>query len=164
MRRFEHFAVESGVDGVLFDIDDTITTDGKLTAEAYTAMARLKAADMLVMPITGRLSGMVRRVLLHVLPTGIKRIRHYGLLALACKTIRLAQARKALAMPPLKPKAVESAADFMRRVAGVDVLRCPACNVGRLTVVETLSGSPRLPLPGVGGCIGERRPACRGPP
>ncbi len=59
MRRFEHFAVESGVDGVFFDIDDTITTDGKLTAEAYTVMARLKAADMLVMPITGRLSGMV---------------------------------------------------------------------------------------------------------
>ena len=61
----------------------------------------------------------VRRIMLHVLPTGIKRIRHYGLLASACKTVRLAQARAALLMPPLNPRAVESAADFMQRVAKI---------------------------------------------
>jgi hypothetical protein len=57
----------------------------------------------------------VRRIMLHVLPTGIKRIRHCGSLASACKTVRLAEARKALAMPPINPRAVESAVDFMQR-------------------------------------------------
>ena len=102
----------------------------------------------------------VRRIMLHVLPTGIKRIRHYGLLASACKTVRLAQARAALLMPPLNPRAVELAADFMQRVAKIDVLRCPHCRVGTLNVVEVVVGQPRLPSP----AEAVRRQACRGPP
>ncbi len=43
--------------GLLFDIDDTLTTEGKLTAEAYAALARLKAAGKIVVPITGRPAG-----------------------------------------------------------------------------------------------------------
>ncbi|HZQ61595.1 MAG TPA: HAD-IIB family hydrolase [Casimicrobiaceae bacterium] len=46
-----------GVRGVLMDIDDTITTQGKLTAEAYTALERLKRAGLLVIPVTGRPAG-----------------------------------------------------------------------------------------------------------
>ena len=33
-----------GVRALLFDIDDTLTTEGKLTAEAYAALERLKGA------------------------------------------------------------------------------------------------------------------------
>lgn len=102
----------------------------------------------------------ISRFLLHVLPAGIKRIRHYGLLASACKTTRLAQARQALGMPVVKAKAMESAADFMRRVAGIEVLCCPRCKVGRLGVAQTLAGLPRLPTP----FAGVYRRACRGPP
>ena len=47
----------AGVRGVLADIDDTITTDGCLTAAAYTALERLDAAGLLVVPITGRPAG-----------------------------------------------------------------------------------------------------------
>ena len=43
--------------GVLCDIDDTITTDGRLTAAAYTAMEKLQRAGKLVIPITGRPAG-----------------------------------------------------------------------------------------------------------
>jgi HAD superfamily hydrolase (TIGR01484 family) len=43
--------------GLLFDIDDTLTTDGRLTALAYGAMERLKHAGRLVVPITGRPAG-----------------------------------------------------------------------------------------------------------
>lgn len=43
--------------GLLSDIDDTITTDGQLRADAYTAMERLKAAGLLLVPITGRPAG-----------------------------------------------------------------------------------------------------------
>jgi len=43
--------------GVFSDIDDTISTAGRITSEAYAAMARLKAAGLLVVPVTGRPAG-----------------------------------------------------------------------------------------------------------
>ncbi len=43
--------------GLLFDIDETLSTEGKLTATAYGAMERLKRAGRLVVPITGRPAG-----------------------------------------------------------------------------------------------------------
>jgi HAD superfamily hydrolase (TIGR01484 family) len=50
-------AARRNIRGVLADIDDTITTHGHLTPEAYAALARLRAAGMLVIPITGRPAG-----------------------------------------------------------------------------------------------------------
>ena len=47
----------AGTRGVLFDIDDTLTTEGRLTAAAYTAAERLHDAGLLVVPITGRPAG-----------------------------------------------------------------------------------------------------------
>jgi HAD superfamily hydrolase (TIGR01484 family) len=43
--------------GLLFDIDDTLTTDGQLTAEAYGALTALKRSGRVVVPITGRPAG-----------------------------------------------------------------------------------------------------------
>ena len=43
--------------GVFTDIDDTMTTEGKLTARAYAACERLRDAGFLVVPITGRPAG-----------------------------------------------------------------------------------------------------------
>ena len=42
---------------VLTDIDDTVTTEGRLTAAAYTALEQLSAAGITVIPITGRPAG-----------------------------------------------------------------------------------------------------------
>jgi HAD superfamily hydrolase (TIGR01484 family) len=42
---------------VLADIDDTLTTDGKLTAAAYDALERLHNAGLRVVPVTGRPAG-----------------------------------------------------------------------------------------------------------
>ena len=42
---------------VLADIDDTLTTAGRLTAAAYAALERLQAAGLKVVPITGRPAG-----------------------------------------------------------------------------------------------------------
>jgi HAD superfamily hydrolase (TIGR01484 family) len=47
----------SGVAAVLVDIDDTLTTDGKLTAQAYDALERLHVAGKRVVPVTGRPAG-----------------------------------------------------------------------------------------------------------
>jgi HAD superfamily hydrolase (TIGR01484 family) len=43
--------------GVFCDIDDTLTTDGRLTADAYAALERLHAAGLAIVPITGRPAG-----------------------------------------------------------------------------------------------------------
>jgi len=102
----------------------------------------------------------VRRFLLHVLPRGIKRLRHYGVLASACKGAKLDAARQALNMPRPNPQAQESARDFMARVARRDVQQCPCCTLGRLRCVATLPGSSRLPAPG--GVVA--LPVNRGPP
>ncbi len=99
----------------------------------------------------------IARLLLHVLPSGFKRIRHYGLLAPAAKTARLATARRLLAMPQANPRAIEDAQAFMRRVAGIDVECCPHCKLGRWCVVEQRSAdraalAAQMPI------------GCRGPP
>jgi hypothetical protein len=112
-----------------------------------------------------RLAGgeFIRRFLLHVLPTGIKRIRHYGVLASASKGDRLAQARLALHMPAANAQAKESAREFVARVARMEVLQCPCCAVGRLQVVASVQGMQYLPLPGeTGSSDTVKQP--RGPP
>ena len=43
--------------GLLFDIDDTLTTEGRLTAQAYTALETLKRAGRIVVAVTGRPAG-----------------------------------------------------------------------------------------------------------
>ena len=46
-----------GVQAVLLDIDDTLSTEGKLTAQAYGALERLRRAGLRVVPVTGRPAG-----------------------------------------------------------------------------------------------------------
>lgn len=75
----------------------------------------------------------IERFLLHVLPSGFKRIRHYGLLSPARKRDGLAAARTALQVPPPQAAVVESVADFMRRVARLASLCCPCGGQFRVT-------------------------------
>jgi Putative transposase/Transposase zinc-binding domain len=99
----------------------------------------------------------IARLLLHVLPSGFKRIRHYGLLAPAAKTERLATARRLLAMPQANPRALEDAQAFMRRVAGLEIECCSHCKQGRWRVIEQ-RGADRA-------AITAAMPiGCRGPP
>jgi hypothetical protein len=91
----------------------------------------------------------IRRFLLHVLPKGFMRIRHYGLLGNRTKRHQLAQARAALNAPPPQcvPTAPESIETFWLRVAHLDIHQCPHCRSGRLHRIATLTprahGPPR---------------------
>jgi Putative transposase/Transposase zinc-binding domain len=81
----------------------------------------------------------VRRFLLHVLPRGFHRIRHYGLLASATRKANLARARELLAVSP-PPEPVEA-------VEPSDLLPpCPCCG-GRMRIIETFGrwSQPRAP-------------------
>ena len=50
-------AARAGIRFVLTDIDDTLTTDGRLTAAAYGALERFAARGYRVIPVTGRPAG-----------------------------------------------------------------------------------------------------------
>jgi len=54
-----HFPADTcaGLHGVLTDIDDTLTTEGAITADALAALAALRAAGLRVIAITGRPAG-----------------------------------------------------------------------------------------------------------
>ena len=90
----------------------------------------------------------IRRFLLHVLPQGFMRIRHFGLLANRAKKLALAQCRKLLDLDPALPQPpLLSAKDLLLKITGVDLSRCPCCGEGRMIVVGDLpafSISPRV--------------------
>jgi hypothetical protein len=84
----------------------------------------------------------IRRFLLHVLPAGFMRIRHYGFLANRCCREKLELCRRLLAalMPPVAP---ESAPEPKGTVEGrPEPHTCPACGEGRMIIIETLEASP----------------------
>ena len=84
----------------------------------------------------------LRRFLLHVVPDGFVRIRHFGLLANRRRTAALAQCRVLLTQPPPPVERPESVRDLMLRLTGLDIERCPVCQQGRLPQVERLPPAP----------------------
>ena len=87
----------------------------------------------------------LRRFLLHVLPLGFKRIRHYGLNANRNKAAKLAACRAALDAPVPPPPVVESAEAFLIRVSGGDPRLCPHCRQGRMVIFQQMPRPTRLP-------------------
>jgi hypothetical protein len=77
----------------------------------------------------------IRRFLLHVLPDGFHRIRHYGLFANGARADNIARARRLLnAVPPAPPTEPEAAPEPKP---------CPCCG-GRLILIEAFE-RPRTP-------------------
>ena len=93
----------------------------------------------------------IRRFLLHVLPKGFHRIRHYGLLASAGCKANIARARQLMAAPmaEVDPPAVHDTADPDATTDHHPP--CPCCG-GRMIIVEvfTRGGAPRGPPSGAG--------------
>ncbi|WP_157016634.1 IS91 family transposase [Mesorhizobium xinjiangense] len=84
----------------------------------------------------------IRRFLLHVLPKGFHRIRHYGLLASAHAKANIARARDLLAAPQPTAEGDDSAPTDWRPP-------CPCCG-GRMIIIETFErgGNARAPPSG----------------
>jgi len=76
----------------------------------------------------------IRRFLIHVLPKGFHRIRHYGLLASGNRAANIAHARNLLAVPPgpKEPETPKVAIEEPR----VLPRPCPCCG-GRMFIIET---------------------------
>ena len=87
----------------------------------------------------------LRRFLLHVLPHGFARIRHYGLCACASSNVntKLVAARQLLepqALPPKsEPTVVKPWWQRFLEQTGVDMMACPSCGAGRTHSMRVLS-------------------------
>ena len=82
-------------------------------------------------PMTLAAGEFIRRFLMHVLPHGFHRIRHYGFLAKASCTHNIAHARKLL--PDQEPRAERPAPDRPEPSN-----RCPHCG-GHMIIIETFA-------------------------
>jgi len=83
----------------------------------------------------------IRRFLLHVLPQGFQRIRYYGFLANRYREQKLARCRQLLAMPQPEPLDDQAAGDYRdqyQELTGTALTECPACQRGRMVVIEVL--------------------------
>jgi hypothetical protein len=88
----------------------------------------------------------IRRFLLHSLPKGFVRIRHYGFLANRNRRTNLEVIRKLLKLPTQLLKMHASLEEMMLQLTGIDITSCPCCNKGKMQlIVELPSYRARAP-------------------
>jgi hypothetical protein len=82
----------------------------------------------------------IRRLLLHVLPTGLQRIRHYGILANRHRRAKLALCRELLgSVEGTDPEVPEEAREARETPSAIVPTRvCPVCGAGRMIVIREL--------------------------
>src|SRR4029077_10423573 len=80
----------------------------------------------------------IRRFLLHVIPMGFVRVRHFGFLANRSKSL-LSKCRRLLDLGPVPPKLPQkSVHELMLQLTGIDITRCPLCQKGTLVFLADL--------------------------
>jgi hypothetical protein len=89
----------------------------------------------------------IRRFLIHVLPHGFHRIRHYGLLASATRADNIARARRLLDGPAAQPGTEDNSCADAAELKPLSH-PCPCCG-GRMVIIETFQrgSSPRYGPP-----------------
>src|SRR5437899_11252467 len=80
----------------------------------------------------------IRRFLIHVLPTGFHRIRHYGLFANGSRAENIARARQLLDVPPTKKNEPPDAGSADAGEPQILAHPCPCCG-GRMIIIETFA-------------------------
>jgi len=86
----------------------------------------------------------IRRFLIHVLPSGFHRIRHYGLLASGTRADNIARVRRLLDASPPQPKTADTTTSSETSEPNPLSHPCPCCG-GRMIIIETFQrgASPR---------------------
>jgi len=84
----------------------------------------------------------IQRFLLHELPSGFMRIRHFGFLGNNCKKDRLGKIRLAVGESsiPARQSKERSTAQLMLAVTGIDITLCDKCKIGKLKKIDTFDG------------------------
>jgi hypothetical protein len=83
----------------------------------------------------------IRRFLIHVLPKGFMRLRHYGFLGNRYRTANLSLCRQLLNMtkpPHKKPPELQDWKSRYEELTGLSLQTCPVCRQGHMVRVETV--------------------------
>jgi Putative transposase/Transposase zinc-binding domain len=80
----------------------------------------------------------LRRFLMHVLPDGFQRIRHYGLLGNRHRAENLARCRELLGVVAPTIETQRDYRERYRQLTGQDQLRCPQCQIGEMLRIAVL--------------------------
>jgi len=82
----------------------------------------------------------IRRFLLHVLPEGFVRIRHFGFLANRCKKENIQHIRKLTdASERVAEKTEKNTHELMLELTGIDTTICPCCKNGTMKVISLIT-------------------------
>jgi hypothetical protein len=109
--------------------------DGKVT---FSYRDRKDQNQKKTMPLDA--DEFIRRFLLHVIPKGFVRIRHFGFFANRSKSL-LSKCRQLLDLNPALPKLPsKSVQELMLQLTGIDITRCPLCQKGTLVFFANLPG------------------------
>ncbi|WP_374700067.1 transposase [Fusibacter sp. 3D3] len=77
------------------------------------------------MTLTG--TEFIRRFLMHVLPSGFVKIRHYGILAARNRPTKLAHCQRIMKIIPSKKSSDYTALEFLVKFMRLDFSRCSKC-------------------------------------
>jgi len=80
----------------------------------------------------------IRRFLLHSLPKGFVRIRHYGFVANRNRMANLKTIRRLLKLPTQLLKMKASLEEMMLQLTGIDITTCPCCNKGKMQLLAEI--------------------------
>ena len=90
----------------------------------------------------------IRRFLLHILPDGFMRIRHFGFLANRSKKQNLSRCRQLLGLNPELPQASDKTIrQQLLELTGIDWFQCPRCKQGTMIVIAQLPNVASSPFP-----------------
>ena len=100
--------------------------DGKVTFSYRDYRDNSKKKTMTVTAVE-----FIRRFMLHVLPSGFRKIRHYGILAARDKSERISLCKK-LTRTKFRAAYHTTVLERLCKMLGVDFNLCPCCGIGRL--------------------------------
>jgi hypothetical protein len=121
----------------------------KLEGGKVTFRYRDRTEDDRIKSVTLDAVEFIRRFLLHILPDGFVKIRHYGILSNRSRNTKLGLCKRLLGLDGRhegREKESESWQDLLTRITGRDPRICPYCGKGRMVLKEVLNPSA-LPLP-----------------
>jgi len=100
--------------------------DGMVT---FTAKNRKKNR---IEPVTISAVEFIRRFLLHSLPKGFVKIRHYGFLANRNRIKKLKKIRRFMGLAQPAAEDILTLEEMMLQLTGIDITVCPCCNIGKM--------------------------------
>jgi len=120
----------------------TALKDGMVT---FTAKNRKKNCTE---PVTISAVEFIRRFLLHSLPKGFVRIRHYGFLANRDRSQKLSCIRHLMGLPDPSGKCISTIEQMIKKLTGIDISLCPRCQKGKMHLFWQIPrGMARPPNP-----------------